>query len=132
MSIAGIVTQLGTPQNIVTRGLVAGAAVEVIESFSGGFFDFEALRPRLKPKKKEDKKAVEIIEKVAKKIAKTPIIETTKEIDLAIRLLLEKENIVYKKIYLQWTKQQIKAEELRIKRKKKRQDEETIILMMLH
>ena len=101
-------------------------------AFSGGFFDYPLDRPRLKPKKKEDEKAAVIIEQIAEKIAKTPIIETNKDIEVALRFKLEIEHVKYKKLYLQWAKQQIKAEEARIKRKKRKQEDELIIMMMLH
>ena len=107
--------------------------VTVVETaFSGGFFDYPLDRPRLKPKKKEDEKAAVIIEQIAEKIAKTPIIETNKDIEVALRFKLEIEHVKYKKLYLQWAKQQIKAEEARIKRKKRKQEDELIIMMMLH
>jgi len=129
MSIAGIVTQLGSPANIILRGLISGEEVisEVTESFSGGFFDYPLDR---RPKKKEDKKAAVIIERIAEKIAATPIIETNKDVELALRIKLEHENIKYKKLYLQWTKQQIKTKEA--KRKKRKQEDEMIIMLMLH
>lgn len=133
MSIAGIVTQLGSPKDIVLRGLTAGEAVivEDVETFSGGFL-YPLDRPRLRPKKREDKKAAVIIEQIAEKIAHTPAVETNKDIEIALRSKLYAEHIKYKKLYLQWTKQQIKAEEIRIKRKKRKQEDEMVIMLMLH
>lgn len=131
MSIAGIVTQLGSPKDIVLRGLIAGEEVIIeVEERPAGGFEYPLDRPRLKPKRKEDKKAAVIIEQIAEKIAATPVIETNKEIDLALRIKLEYEGIRYKKLYLQWTKQQIKAKEA--KRKKRKQEDEMIIMLMLH
>jgi len=100
-------------------------------AFSGGYA-YPLDRPRLKPKKREDKKAAEIIEQIAEKIAKTPEVETNKEIETILRSKLYAEHIKYKKLYLQWVKQQVRAEETRIKRKKRRQEEEIIIMHMLH
>jgi len=111
-------------------GKTAQEIIAVEESFSGGFA-YPLDRPRLRPRKKEDKKAAAIIEQIAEKIAKTPEIETNKDIELALRIKLEVEHITYKKLYLQWAKQQIKAEEKRIKRKKRRREDNMIVVLML-
>ena len=130
MSIAGIVTQLGTIPDIVLRGLTAGAAVDE-ETFTGGWFDYDAYRPKFKSRTKEEKKAAPIIERIAKKIVATPQIETTKDIELILHIKLEQENIRFKQLYLTWIKREVKKEEKR-KKIKKRREEEMLILMLLH
>lgn len=128
MSIAGIVTQLGTPQDIVTRGLIAGEAVaEVAETFSGGYFDYDAHRPKFKPKTKEEKKAAPIIEQIAENIIATELVETKREIELVLRLRLRQEGLIYKNLYLSWIIRQDKIRKAAIRRR-----EEELIILMLH
>jgi len=100
--------------------------VEVVEQFSGGYFDYEAHRPKFKPVGKEQRKAKRIVEKIAETILATPDIETNKEIDLILRLKLENEGLVYKQLYLRWL-----VKEAEIERKKKKHNK-AIIMLLLH
>jgi len=129
---AYVVTGTNITGSDASNAFSVSVTAVVSDSPSGGFFDYPLDRPRLKPKKKEDEKAAVIIEQIAEKIALTPIKETNKDIEMALRLKLEIEHVTYKRLYLQWTKQQIKAEEVRIKRKKRRNEDEMIIMLLLH
>lgn len=101
-------------------------------AFSGGYFERDYYRPRFKGRTREEKKAAPIIERIAKKIAATPEIETSKDIELILHIQLEQEHIKYKQLYLTWIKREVKKEEARKKRKRRKQDEEIIMFMMLH
>ena len=96
---------------------------ETIES--GGYFDYGTLRERFVPKTKPEEKAAPIINRIAEKILETKQIETNQDIELILRLKLERENIRYKQLYLTYLIGQAKIER---KAKQKR----AAIILLLH
>jgi hypothetical protein len=141
MSIAGIVTQLGAIDDIVTRGLTPGEAVaEVIEAFSGGYFDFESVRiarkPKFKPRDEDEKEAKPVLEDIAEQLT-SPGIDTRRDMEIVLRMRLRNQGIKYKNLYLKWLQREHKiikqevVKEIKRRKKKKRQQEEALILLAL-
>ena len=142
MSIAGIVTQLGTIEGIVMRGLTAGeAVVETVEAFSGGFFDYEQVRitrhARFKAKNKEEKEAKPILEDIAEQMAQGPGIDTRKDMEIVLRMRLRQQGVKYKNLYLKWLQHQHKQIKIEVKQEiqerkaKKRRKEELAVILAL-
>ncbi len=75
------------------------------------------------PKKKEERKALEIIEEVIEALPEAP----KEDLELALRLRLEYQEITFKFIYLIWLQQEREYAELMRKR-----EEEAIFLLLLH
>ena len=140
MSIAGIVTQLDSIKDIVTRGLTPGEAIaEVVERNAGGYFDYSTLierkRPKYKAKTKEEKKAKPILEDIAEQMSAGPGIDTKADLELVLRMRLRYQGIKYKQLYLKWLqvqhneiKQEIKKE---VRKRRKRKDEKAVIMLLL-
>ena len=127
------------PGNIFTRIGVGGVGIHytvtakaetgivVEEQYSGGWFDYEALRPRFKARGKEQKKAKRFIEEIAEQILQSPQVETNRDIELVLRLKLRQQELIYKNLYLKYL---IKVAEH--ERVKKRQNDEAIMLLLIH
>lgn len=139
MSIAGIVTQLGTIDDIVTRGLLAGEAIET-EVYSGGFADYGTLierKPKFKARNKDEEEVKPILEDIAEQIAQGPGIDTRADIEIVLRMRLRQQHIKYKNLYLKWLNREarlIKEEvhrEIKRKKAKKRKREEMVIILSL-
>jgi len=99
--------------------------IAVIEQFSGGWEPHELklfhYRPRIRYQFKEDQPAAEVIEQV---IARQPE-ATDIDLELALRLQLEQQDILYKTLYWVWLQQEIE----RIRALKRRND--AILLLLL-
>lgn len=106
--------------------------VTVTESaFSGGYLPFTDRPPR-KLKRKEEKEVLEpIIEALAQRVVEATEIDITKDIEVALRLKVDQERLVYKNLYLTWLKQEV-AIQAEIKKRKRRKDEESLIMLLLH
>lgn len=85
------------------------------------------VRPKFKAKGK-DKKAKPILEEIAEKILKTPKIETSKEIELILRMRLKVERLRFKNLYLTWLTREVEKEHK--KRKKRKKDSEAVLLLL--
>ena len=137
MSVAGIVTQLGTIEDIVTRGLIAGEAIkEVVEQYSGGyFFDFPdrpPFRPQFRAVGKKEKKAKPILEDIASRIEPDA---DNRDLEIILRMRLRLQGIEYKRLYQTWLERQrneLKQEVKKtVKKRRKKRDEEVILLLTL-
>ena len=96
-----------------TAGQVSGDRQEIPEVYK--------YRPRVRFEfPKEEKEAVEIIEELAEKIVESAY--NPEEIELALRLKLEQEQIQFKLLYLLWIQEIIVCI----------RDEEAAIFLLLH
>lgn len=120
VAIQGIGTN---PLAYATDGFI-GAVEEV---FSGGWEHYK-YRPRVrfKFKDEEERKAAKVIEQI---LETRPIDSTDVELELALRLRLQYQEIAYKKLYLKWMEQEFnRLKAARIQLIKKR----TAYLLLLH
>lgn len=116
--------------------LIGMSAVAVSgETFSGGYEHHPwAYRPRkrYKTRDKEEEKAAEVVAEVAERVIVRHDDTSAKDLEIALRINLQLEGLIYKKIYLKWLKQEAqKFIEFKAKQKRRREEEE-IILLLLH
>lgn len=113
---------------------------EAEEVYSGGFPEVYKYRPRVRFrfKDKEDRQAAKIAEQIAEV---HPIDTTDDELELALRLRLQHNELKYKNIYLRAMVTEFhriaklrkrKLEYLQKRKKRMRQEEELIISLYLH
>ena len=115
---------LGRQVNTIWLGLpYAGeVAPEVVEeTYSGGYFDFEALRlPRrqFKAKTKEQREAKPVLEDINEQL-QTPGIETQDDLEIVLRMRLRLQGIRYQELYMEWLEQGLEQKKAAIKRKRR-------------
>ena len=127
MSLSSIATdgylQGGAVSCVGSEGFLCGAIIvpEAEETYSGGYFDFEALRlprRRFEAETEEEREAKPVLEDINEQL-QTPGVETRTDLEIVLRMRLRLQGIRYQELYMEWLEQGLEQKKAAIKRKRR-------------
>lgn len=125
MLYPGILAGDSAPAPEVAATVVTGGWPDYRDPFHRDPFH-KTYRKRYKIETEEEEEAVEIVEKVVERVVKAEPDTKQKDVELAIRMALKSNEIIYKALYLQIAIEEM--ERLQKQREMMIEDENTIIL----
>ena len=91
------------------------------EAYSGGYFDYEALRlprRRFEAETEEEREAKPVLEDINEQL-QTPGVETRTDLEIVLRMRLRLQGIRYQELYMEWLEQGLEQKKAAIKRKRR-------------
>ena len=91
------------------------------EAYSGGYFDYEALRlprRRFEAETEEEREAKSVLEDINEQL-QTPGVETRTDLEIVLRMRLRLQGIRYQELYMEWLEQGLEQKKAAIKRKRR-------------